>query len=899
MSPLKYLVAALASSAATSAAARPYLAFVQSQVSMIDAAYKPCTTVLGKSPCDTASSLAAVHALLYEITGAADSLSRVSALLLEYVVSWRVATSNGTHPNADQWDFFACHPGAIASRVLLSDAPGARTGWLPTDLADLETALGQVCSPQMYGVFNQPASRAAGVALFAQLFPRSDPRGELRAYAAAVWEDWVGTHAYPEDSPDYNSIYLRELYDLGETLSPAALAADMATPATRATLERALALVGPSGVAFAFGDAWGSAGGSGYSTDVRPWVVEELYYWPVVFERAAVAYGDGAFAGAALHSFALAAAAAAAAAPKAAPEPLVGLQALLLAHVAAAGGGPAPEAPADAGAGVAMRAMPDGPRGAGVLRPDKLLLYATRQPCANASYAATELLASNFYHAHGQQTGALVLYSAGGVTFLHTTGRDNRLPAAASMMLLSAPPGASQPQYPFRAVADQGLLPGGPFLRLDLPTTHMQRTSLHPADAWAVNLSSLHFYVSAPLPRGATATLRLAHIALVAPDGTTERVLDTFDPAQGAAPWAPRGAALVRDSALPPGAGAYAQALNCSGRCTFSRPANATPPLPGLLDPRDWPWLRVYARLEGPVVLNASADANFLQIGTGPYYSNPGAAPSSMDHTFDWSSEGLEGGRPVPPSSDLPYDVESLSPTFFTNTTSAGASRDTRDSCGAFSTRGYVSPGVVWSRAQLLLEEGPLVVVDTLALSSGDPAGLRTGGPSFALQVQGDADVGPGYIDAVGFNATGGCAATLGGAPSPTDRSSARLLLWFAAFDAAGSPVELHVGAQRAQLVSTFPLAAFARTVEALAVHAPLTFVTVLAPHDPQWPAAGLAAGARAHAAPNGTVTACVPLAPLGGSGAPGYAAVRIEPRAGCAEGSWAIVRGASTGCGM
>ena len=252
--------------AAPAPAERGYLAYVSQQLPLLDAAWdasrNPCPAPLGKPPCDAAASLAAAHALYYNCTGAPASLARVSSLMRQYVASWRNATANGTRPNADQWNFFACRPGAVAARALLT-APGAAADWGVADLAGLRDSLAAVCSPQMYGVFNQPASRASGVALFAQLFPDSDANGTLRAYAEAVWGDWTSTHAYGENSPDYNAIFLRELFSLGATLDPAAAAADLAHPLTRATLEHFLDLIAPSGVIPAHGDAWGGAGGSG------------------------------------------------------------------------------------------------------------------------------------------------------------------------------------------------------------------------------------------------------------------------------------------------------------------------------------------------------------------------------------------------------------------------------------------------------------------------------------------------------------------------------------------------------------------------------------------------------------------------------------------------------------
>jgi len=65
------------------------------------------------------------------------------------------------------------------------------------------------------------------------------------------------------------------------------------------------ACIGPSGSSPAYGDSWGGAGGSGYGLDIAPWGIEELWYWPTVFETAATAYADARFPGPQPYTFIL------------------------------------------------------------------------------------------------------------------------------------------------------------------------------------------------------------------------------------------------------------------------------------------------------------------------------------------------------------------------------------------------------------------------------------------------------------------------------------------------------------------------------------------------------------------------------------------------------------------
>jgi len=142
-----------------------YLAYVSYVLPAVDAAWSDntCTSVKpgGGIACNPAAALAAVHIAYFNETRDIVALERASHLLLLYVDSWRNATANGTLPNRDVNDFFACRPVASAAAgVLGATSPGLPPGWTSADVQDLLTAAGQVCAACcQVGQFNQAASR--------------------------------------------------------------------------------------------------------------------------------------------------------------------------------------------------------------------------------------------------------------------------------------------------------------------------------------------------------------------------------------------------------------------------------------------------------------------------------------------------------------------------------------------------------------------------------------------------------------------------------------------------------------------------------------------------------------------------------------------------------------------
>jgi len=122
-----------------------YLGYVLSAQPAVDASFKACPR---SGICNTAPVLAALHAAVWELTQNFSYVPRASALMRLYVGSWANVTGNGTLPNTDRYDFFACEPLAVAMRGLLR-APGGLDGWAEVDKANVKRAVADECSPEM------------------------------------------------------------------------------------------------------------------------------------------------------------------------------------------------------------------------------------------------------------------------------------------------------------------------------------------------------------------------------------------------------------------------------------------------------------------------------------------------------------------------------------------------------------------------------------------------------------------------------------------------------------------------------------------------------------------------------------------------------------------------------
>ena len=877
---LSLLAAALAAAPPGPQLPRPdYLGVAAAALPALDAAFTraSCAPEKAKTPCNAAAELAAAHAALWAARGAAPSASeaaRASELLLWFVGSWATATANGSLPNPDRYDFFACEPIAFAFRGLLRLPGGlAALGWAPTDAANARAAAADVCGPEMRGMWNQAMSRSSGTAIAISAWPELDANGTWSAYARGVLSDWTSAHAYAENSPVYNSIAFLELFTLALELDGAAADADVASPATQQMGAAFRSLMGPGAFIPAYGDAWSGAG-----TGAATWAWEEALYWPASFERlasGAAAAGDaeGAaeFAWAAAAYFYFGAGSLAAPAnlcDAAAPPPRPGavssraLRYVLNAEVWRARGGGrgfAASAPPVAAA-VTQRRLPP----AGALAPDKLLLTAQLSPGGSVPYAAAELLSTSaLYHAHVLQLGAVTYFAARNTTFLHGSGRDNYLAEMSSTVVLWRDVARPGP-FPFPDAA--AAIRPGKWALLELPAANLQPVSQAPEDYFAKNLSHLHFFVRNALPE--PIAIDLAYIALANPDTGAELVIDDFL----TLPWRawPNGTVMA-DPAAPGPTHRFLRLACAPGKSTNSRPPS-DPPLALSFDARDYPLLRLYWRASANAPTN---DTGLLVIGHGPYTVpegdfNPDTPLEGSN--YDFGAGGIGDGAQY---AQAPGFAPAAAPFFphFASLLEPGSATAAHtpagDAFGAYTIQRHYSSGVAWRRALVLTAEGALVAFDSLRVARGDAAEGWLGGPSWLLQaLEPGAPVAAAAFDFGGFNATG-CFGAGQEAVSPQ-----RLLVALFAPQAGGAAV---AGTQRGAFDGRV-------LAEAAFVHAPLSaaqpsvFVSVLLPHTSG--AAPLAARASARRAGNATVA----IVPLEGGGA---ATVTVDD----AGGAWAVVR--------
>lgn len=862
-----------------------YLATAQRILPGLDAAfsYKSCSPLTALTPCNGAAELASAIVALWEAAGPnATAAARASELMKWFVLSWATATHNGTAPNRDAYDFFACDPIAHAFRGLLRLPGGlAALGWSPGDAANARLAARDVCGPEMRGMWNQAMSRAVGTAVAVQAWPELDEDGSWSVYVRNVISDWTSTHGYAENSPVYNSIAWVEMLTLADEVDSAAAAADAASAPTQFMGRAWRDLMGPGGYMPAFGDAWSGAG-----VGAKVWGFEEPFYWPATFERLAAAAPSASeasfFAWAAASYFAFGAASAnatmapppacAADDPSPPPPGLVsasprGVRYLLKAHEWRVRGGtsPTPMAP-PLTSHATMRRMPP----AGLPVPDKLVLAAALAPGGGVPYAMAELLSTSaLYHCHVAQLGALVSLVARNTTFIHGAGRDNYLGEMASTVVLWRDPARAAP-FPFPDA--RSFVRPGEWTLLELPTANMQPVSQAPQDYFLKNVTHLHFFVRNSLVE--PLNLDLAYIALVNPDTGAAIVVDDFKTVTW--PSWPNGS-VIADNDAPGPAGHFLRIVCAPGKSTNSRPPSS-PPLSLLFDARDFPILRLFWRPSSNAPTN---DTGLLVLGHGPYTVPEGdfnAATPLEGSNYDFSAGGIGDGAQYAQAKGAAPVAAAFHPSTTSELDAAtvrATSSPAGDSFGAYTIRRHYSSGVTWARAHVLIAEGALVVVDTLAVAPGDHAGGWLAGPSWLLQaaepaVRVDGTTTQAY-DAGGFNYTG-CFGAGARALSPE-----RLLIALFAPQAPGGGV---AGATPGALVGSV-------AAEAVYIHAPLVaggpparFVSVLLPHAADDSPAALAAAVALSRAADAVVVS-VPVE--GGA--------RVNVTVGDDGESWSVAR--------
>ena len=884
---LATLLAAASAAPASSALAplpRPdYIGFIAEQLPLADAAFKESSCFShgrATTPCNGATSLAALHATFWEATGNFTYVPRASSLMRTYVASWANATANGTLPNLDDEDFFAGAPLAIAMRGLVR-VPGGLDGWAAVDVANVKRAMTDECSPEMRGAWNQAMSRAVGTAIALEVFPELDVDGSWLRYAADVFGDWTSAHAYAENSPVYNAIFFDELFLLGEALSPAIADADARSAPTLEFCAHYRDLVSPTGFLSTFGDTWSGAGVN--SSIWGPF--EMAYFWASAFERCATAAQQASgsdFADAASYSWAAAAAffsatggwqsgegaglsCASSGAPAGPVQAPVAndLRRLVDADVwrrrQQPPVSPALAAPPFTSSLVVRRKPPIGEHA-----PDKLVLTPDRTPGSGAPYVVAELWhASVLYHTHIQQVGATTYYSSNFTTFLRHGGRDNPLPemGATAMMLWRDPSNASA--FPFRA--PENFIKPSEWVLAEQPTSHLSPwPTMAPADFFQRNLSHLHWFVNNERGDGQHIELSLACVHLFNPNTGAIHVIDDFVDVDYAWP----NASIAKEAGAP-GPTQMVLTISCGpGQSNNTRPQSAARPLGLVFDAReDFQLLRFYWRFSANTPVNSSA---LFTVTTGPYTIPEGdyVTQPVIGSCYDFAGVGYGAGTAYPtvspPGAKLIAEV--LYPSFAPNVTDAFALplSAAGDSLGGFTVRGHFSSGVTWQRQLVLLAEGTLLAFDALTVAHGDAAEGWLAGPSFNLQLlRGSADLsrvaGFGNVfDAGGFN-NSGCFGN-----GDLGESSNRLLVALFATSGAGAAGAV-VGNASAWFVGSVHVATPFVRVALSAEGGAARFVSVLQPHA-RGPAESPALAAAIHVARGAGTTQVSVALPAGGA---------------------------------
>ena len=810
--------------------------------------------------CNDAASLSSAHAAWWRHSGNASYATSASNLLHIFLASYRNVTFNGTVSSGDETDFFACAPAAFAA-LALKDA-GAFATWDPSDVAMLrDHALMDVCQPQMRGTWNQAASRASGTTLYLHAFPEvSASRPDFGAYVDTVIGDWLAEHAYPENAPGYNSVYFMELLRLFALRNASAAAADLCSPPTARMLEHFFVdLVGPTGALLSFGDDWNGVGGSTFPNEIW-WGNSELAFWTAPLEQYATACRDGRARWTAAAVFAHVVASDATSLNLADVVHTSKAAVTLLQAAAASDPTLAPQYVGDGG-GLTTRALPGAPA---VI--DKLTLFSSRAPCGNSTFAAVELLAgpNSLYHAHAQQVGAMLYYSAGGVTFLRNLGRDNRLPETSAGQMIFWRNLSGTAHFPFRSPVDI-VVPGGPWQLAEFATAHLAPTSQAPADYYTRNVTgfNIHFDNTA----SHNTTVFIGCLSLYNASTGEVRVVDAFDPSKMDYTWG----RAVSDANLP--CGTHALALDVApGVGNTTRPQSAALPLPGIFDARDWTHFFLYWRFSPDAELG---NADSFGVGFGPFIDVESVPPGGFleaGSTFDFTSDGVGvAGAPYPAPKPNPTNisftaVDMLAPSFTAAVRGADAvvNTTTNDAVGAFSLSAYFSHAGAWNRSLVAFHEGPLIVVDSVVGTA--EAAAWSFGPNFMFDVAPNisedvSSSGAPFFTLTGFNNTG-CYGYSAGVSV-----TSKLVLAFALF-AGDTPAAFTASSQRTAVVgNVFPIAVYARAQDALGAAPSHTFVTVFLPADVSVPSADLASGINITVRGGGAIVT-LPLPTLGG-GAP------------------------------
>jgi hypothetical protein len=740
------------------------------------AAALPALLPAGQPAPDSVPEIAAAAARLWLAGGKTEpALADRAFALLDALRTQRAATPTG-------WSigFQAKFAFLEAYKILLeNNYSGINTAFDTPFKDDMKAIAAANCGPGKIGDNNAGAFDGAATAQALALWPGLDDPGGWNgagaAYIIKQWNSWAARHDTVENALNYNKLFWPMTVFMQER-APAALAAslpaaDLDHAGTRAMLARFRDQVAGSGRMPDYGDSGNSSS------------LPDVDCWPAVFEWAAKRTGDAAHRSAALASWNLTRKSTRARHP---------LNLFLLTYLWNWADETVTPAAVAAGSALLTRNTRLAPA-----EPDKIILAPDRAP--GSPFVAAEVF-SHGYHSHKEQTGAVALYEYNNNAYLHSLGYHNRASDTASMVLINRP-GVN---FPYR-----GRPQNDTWYEAVIPTADFPEIT-NPADP-LYNGGGRHL-IERPEWRfeqrdpGNTATVWISNFRLLAADGT-ETVLNATN---NAADWNP-----VLDAAVDAGpviGGTALSALRFTVRAydtadaaTFARtPAAQASPNPAV-DPAAFPYVKFHWKARTADAAAYPFDDQIVYIRDRYDYD------SQLSGDYAW----LEAFAPATTAAAV-------------ETNPAGTARH-----AAFTLDGYFTPGTSLTRRLVQLDNGALVVMDTVR--PGAEADGRSAGPVWQIPCATTPDSIPATATGVGavFDARG-----FVNSLTRVRDDDARLLV---VMEAAPGRDYGSVRPSPALWAGASPLATYARST--LQAGKSAAFATVFVPHDGA--AAALAAGIR------------------------------------------------------
>jgi pectate lyase len=641
--------------------------------------------------------------------------------------------------------------------------------------ADIKTIAKNSMGPGSVNDNNQGSFDALATLQALILWPDLDTGGTWTACIRKFWANWTTRHDTTENSLNYNKLFVPYVALMAQRVSQvSSLSADAATWAgdmnhagTRAMLTRFRDQVAGSGQMPGYGDAGNGA------------PAPDADCWPVSFEWAAQHYDDPTFRWAALTSWNLTRNNTGGRTP---------LNLFILTYTAEwTHDAVTPVQPAT-GSALLTRASRQS-----ATDPDKIILAPTRD--AGAPFTMAEIFGHGT-HSHKEQTGSIAHYEYNSSVFLYALGYNNRNSDQSSMVLINHPDaGFPWRGYPKDNTWYEGAIPVG-----DLPEVTDPADTEYGAGG-RHTLKSLYFRWE-QRHETLSALGYLNNIRLVGADGSQT----VLNPTSAATGWS--GSSNISVSAELPPSGATntsASSLRFHVRDYGISDASTGYTMPdhaGILsaDPVTHPYIKFWWKAQSPDPVSKPFDDQILLMRTSYAYDN-----QLNLGDYAW--------------------LQAFAPN--TTTANVQTAGDGKSRHGSFTIDGYFTVKTKLTRRMVQLDDGTLVVMDTV-LPDADADG-RLCGPVWQLTTS----TAPAAIgtDGATYDATGFYNSEL------RATGADRLLLKMEKADAGRTH-----GSKRpaAPLWSNAnPYATYA--CETLKSGVPVSYVTVLRPNNGSTPAATLA----------------------------------------------------------